>query len=469
MSGSERGTVRLKWSQSTAVYLVAVWVGVNLGVLSLLALSFSGRVIAILVGIPLGIVAVALAFRRFELFLVGLIAIRPELDLLHQGSGGLTSPSTIVGAVFIVASLYWLYLRWSEGSMRRPSPATLALLMMTGIFGASVLVSGTPIWSASNELKVVAGVLMFVVLEQLLPGRRDLAVRLVWAALVSGIVPMTMGVYQAVTARHLSAYADVSRVQGTFVHPNPFATYLVILLCLAVGLLSTVRARQRLALSQRLGLAVYTAAVGGVLVLTYARTAWAAAVLGLAYLVSRRRAWVLPILVAALLVTVVAVPSVGSRLTDLRAAKPIPGVPSNSLSWRVSYWRTLIPIGNRNPMTGIGLEMVQRVMPIGLPPHNGFVQAYVETGILGLGALLVAVAGMWVTLRRRVREARTTLELTLGYVGVAIGLGLGLQLFTENLLTQTMVYWYFAVACGFGFLERTVDPVEAVPVTIRGG
>jgi len=412
-----------------------------------------GAVFIVVLGLLLAMSAAVVAAVRFEWFLIGLLAVRPVLDLAKHGGSSLLDPSTAVGVVFILVSCRWLYRRWHAGELLRPSPGTLALLVMAAVFAASVAGSEQLVVSASATLRVVAGALMFAVLEQLLPGRPQLARRVLAAALASAIVPLTLGVYQALTVSEASAFTDVSRVQGTFVHPNPFATYLAIILLAAIAVWPALEGRLRLAAG---GLVMVS---GAVLILTYTRSSWLGALVGLGYLVTRRRRGMLIPLVVLVAAVVLAVPSVSVRIMDLSKAPPVAGVPANSLSWRVGYWKRLLPLADRDPLTGVGLETVQLISQEKLQPHNVFVQTYVETGAFGLAALCTAILAMAATLRRRRQRSAVGFESSLAHAAIANGLCLLVTLPSDNLLTQTIVYWYFAAACAFGYSAHRPLPM----------
>lgn len=421
-----------------------------------------GGALIVVLGLLFALAAAVVAAVRFEWFLIGILALRPVLDLAKHGGNSLLDPSTAIGVVFILASCSWLYRRWRAGELLRPSPGTLALAVLAAMFAASVAGSGHVVASAAATLRVMAGVLMFAVLEQLLPGRPQLARRVLAAALGSALVPLMLGAYQALTASAAYAFTDVSRVQGTFVHPNPFATYLATILLAAIAVWPALQGRLQLAAG---GLVV---ASGTLLILTYTRSSWLGALVGVGYLVTRRRRGMVIPLVVLTAAVVLAVPSVSVRIMDLSKAAPVAGVPSNSLSWRVGYWERLLPLADRNPLSGVGLETVQLNSPEKLQPHNVFVQTYVETGAFGLAALLAAIMAMAATLRRRRQRSGDGLDGSLAHAAIAIGLCLLVTMLSDNLLTQTTVYWYFAAACAFGYSARRPLPMARAR-SVSGG
>jgi O-antigen ligase len=436
--------------------------------------QFDVALAAFVVAVPIVVVATALALFRFEWFVLALIIARSSLDILHLGDPGGRNldPASALGIMFIATASLWLVIQHQAGSTVPPSPATRGLVALVGACVLSCPLSGDVIASIQTTSKVLAGVLMFVVLEQLLArdGRRARLV--VVATLVSFVLPALFGMRQWLggigatrvqpSARGSDTLDAVSRVKGTFVHPNPFATYLVLVLLLAVAVVLVVNK------GQRLSLAIVVVGAGVLILVTYTRVAWAAALVGCVYLGLRHHKAILVTLVAGLIVIGVAVPSTSSRLSDLTGSGPqIPGVPSNSLNWRIGYWRELIPLANRMPVTGIGIGTSQFETEQGLLPHSVFVQAYVETGVAGVLAILAVIIGFATTLRRRLREAAAGWERALAMAAIATALAVLAQMPTENLLTQSVNYWYLAAAGTFGLGHARIRHASSAMEGVR--
>jgi O-antigen ligase len=431
---------------------------VSLGEAALL--SSSKTVLAIVVAIPLGLGLTVLAVTRFEAFLLALIVVRSSLDAFNLASpdGGSTGvdPGIMIGGVFTVCAALWLLAQRRAGYWVKVSPATWALWSFAGACVLSVPTSFAISGSVLATAKVIAGVLMFSVLEQYL-GRRPEQARVVLIALfASFVIPALSALEQWVSGEGNTYLVDVSRVSGTFVHSSSLADYLLLLLPLSVLLIAWCRGRNRLLM------VAVTAVAVGLLIVTYTRAAWLAALVSIAYLAIRWRREVLYAMLAAVVVLLIAVPSVSSRFADLNATAPAVGAPSNSLSWRIGYWERLLPEARVNPVTGIGFGAVERVEPEHLQPHNVFVQAYVETGVIGLAAVLAIIWTFARMLRDRLRNASSPWArlLALGAAGAAIATVA--QLPSENLLSQTFVYWYLAVAMTYGIGTDERDRVEAL-------
>ncbi len=240
---------------------------------------------------------------------------------------------------------------------------------------------------------------------------------------------------------------DIGRVQATFAHPNPFATYLAILMLLTLSLATAQVGRRRAVLT------LYFFALGFMLVLTYNRASWIACVIGLFYIGLRRSRFVAGGLVIVLAFVVLAVPSVADRITEITEDDTsLPAdVPDNSLEWRVQYWSKLLPLARESPVTGIGPQVVATTRAERVEPHNVFVQTYVETGLFGTVTLLLAIAATGRTLSKRRRAASNDLDRALAVAAIAIAVALLVQSPSENLLNQTMTWWYFAAAATWGF------------------
>src|SRR5207237_10336561 len=123
-------------------------------------------------------------------------------------------------------------------------------------------------------------------------------------------VPIIVAAMQAVRHRGQLRAGGFSRVLGTFVHPNPFAIYLTLLIIMGAALLPHVRGWRRAALALILG------GCSVALLLTYTRTGWLAAVLGLVVVGILQSRWILAVLIGGLVVLLVAVPSVSGRFAD---------------------------------------------------------------------------------------------------------------------------------------------------------
>ena len=140
---------------------------------------------------------------------------------------------------------------------------------------------------------------------------------------------------------------------------------------------------------------------------------------------------------------VLAIPSIGVRLSDLTESQKESGAPGNSLVWRLQYWQQVLALQD-DPLFGIGFKEVELgATAASAPPHNDPIRIFVETGFLGL----VAYAWLLITLGI---QARTTLERAPPGIpqGLAVAFaatlaGIVLLSLSANVITQLVILWYF--------------------------
>ena len=445
--------------------------------------SIERDTVVLAVGVAAGIGLALLAATRFAAFIVVLVAIRASLDGLKLsgfGDSAITEPGVLVGAVLLMACILWLLAQRAASSLVPLSTSARWLLVFAATALASVLGSGDAAASGQAAVRVLASVLTFVVVEQLLARRPRRVYGLLAAGALSLVVPAAVAVGQLATSDELYTFSTVARVQGSFVHPNSFAAYLVVVAvtALAVALSTSTSASTSASVVRRV--AVVVGVVACVLTLfTYARGAWIALGIGVAYLLVKRRRALVVWLVAGAAALVVLVPSVGSRLGDL-SSSPSPTEigdgTANSLEWRFQYWEEILPLWQQNPVTGIGLDQVPERTPAMAEPHSVFVQAVVETGLLGIAALVGVVVAIWRDLAAARRRAGTGIDRWMALGATAVAAGMFVQMFTENLLTQVAIHLYLwiPVAYATSMLRRPPgsappDAHGATPATGIGG
>lgn len=434
--------------------------GTLAGVFSAAALLFWDIVLVTPVVLGLGVVAACavLALYRFAWLLLLLLAVRPSLDALRTGGA---EPATAVGLIFLAASGWWLVSAYRSGRLARPSVASWCLVVLVLAAGLSVVSSQSPMVSAVAATRLAAGLMMFIVLEQLIR-TRQVTITAVAAAVAASaaLVGVFVAVELVVGASAVDTSTGLTRVTGPFVHASVLGKYaaIVAVLMVARGVWSPDRRRWL----WMLGAVASTAVVG----LTYTRAAWFAVAIG-AVIITARYSWRrLPVLVAISVGVILAVPSLRNRVTDLWTPGPqIPGVPENSLTWRVDYWQDLLPLARINPANGIGLDVVPLIRGEGLLPHNVWVQVWVELGAVGLLALSASVIAIWLTLARAAPalrgctdERRAALE-----AGIAVAAGLIMATLSENLLGETATLWYAAAVMAVGWSAPAAEPAAPGP------
>jgi O-antigen ligase len=444
---SERG-----WAQAPPDVIVLVLLGALAVALVTAGTAGDGSSGALAAGSLAGAASLLLLARRsMELFVLVVLGLRPVLDGLHAGGrSAATDPAIVVALVFAGVSVVWLVSRRLSG---RRHPASFAELMLVAFVTAAALAtigSEAPVHSLGELGRLVAAALMFVVVDRVCEdtGRPD---RVVLAVLAAAVIPVGVALLGPLVGLHRTEVKDqIQRAVSTFAQSNPFGHFLTLIVLVLAAYVFVGPARWR-----------RNALIAGVpvalcLALSYTRLAWVAAIIGLLVMawVARRR-WLVPTILALVAVFTLTSPSLGHRLDQLTSANAAVSGSESGLDWRLGHWVDVAKLTGRNPITGIGPNVAARRVADHQPPHNDYLRALVELGIVGFVAyvgLVVALVGVAVGAQRRADglEARI---VALAFVGVVTAFVA--SSFAANILGQVVLLWYvFALAAAAAWVAR---------------
>ena len=460
-------------AEQWAAILIAVAAAVST------ALLISGHHAKATTIIPVGAIAATglllLAITDFTAFVIIVLAIRAMLDWSktapsHVTGAGASSgnAASAVAVMFMGAAIVWLLAQRRHRALRgdeaRPSGLVVsALLLFLVAGGLSVLGSRNHQGSALEFLRIASAVTMLIVLERIMVDRKTVK-RVLAACILASVVPGFVAVTQLAGGGGVFTAGGYSRVRGTFVHPNPYALFLTFTLILACAMFFQTPRKLRP------WLALLMAGDAIALLLTYTRTGWLATIVGVFVLCALNKK--LPQFFAvALVVGILALPLAIGRLSDLGRLQRSNGTAGNSLIWRVGYWTQILPLADRNPITGIGLKQTQASLVEQKEPHNDFIRAYVETGVLGFIAYLGVQVAVWKTVRRALRATKDRggfdRAVATGFAGAAAAFTL--VSVASNVISSSVLLWYlFAVTAAATVItnlpaERPPDRDLALP------
>ena len=396
-----------------------------------------------------------LALTRFQAYVMTMLFLRSSLDLakLSGRTAGNTTvssssraldPSSLLAVVFLLAAALWLAAQYRAKGRLPGSPLRRALVLF--LFACLISVAGsakiTP--SALEGFRICAVVVMFVVLEQMMIDPKRMK-QILLAAFLSAAFPLLFTSFGFLVGHPRSeAKGSFTRIVGTFNQSNDFGRYLMLMLIMGAALYPHVSKRLRPLLG------VSLAGMGVFLFLTYTRSALVATGLGLLIVGLLQSKRLLIGLFVVGLAGLMIVPSLSGRFTDLTKYQAkqaaVGGQPNsgNTLAWRLSYWTEVLPLANRNPVTGIGLNMTQYNTDKAKQPHNDFIRAYVETGIIGFiayTAMMVALISMGRRAVRTVREPSFDRGVAIGFLGCAVAF-LAVSV-VANVISNVVNLWYF--------------------------
>ncbi|MGH3414130.1 MAG: O-antigen ligase family protein [Marmoricola sp.] len=402
------------------------------------------------VALVLGAVVAVVAMTRFSVFLLLMLALRASVDVSSLGSDSSSTgaapmsdrfltPSTLLAGVFLVAAALWLLAQVRAGTLRRGTGLRRAWVLFAVVGFVSMLGSADRTRTLVGAAQVLTIVLMYVVLEQVMADVRTRN-RLLAAVYVSAVVPLLYTMAGLALGHPNAEVKDgFTRLMGTFTQSNVYGRYLMLLILFGVAVYVHVPKRWRLWLLSLLSLsAVFLA-------LTYTLTAIFGTALGLVVLgIWHNRKILVGLVVAGLCVLVVA-PQLVARVESVTSSTSYyaDNHHANSLTWRFSYWRDVLPLADADPVTGIGLNMTGADTTQDKQPHNDFLRAYVEEGLLGEAAYLILLLSL-VTMGVRAARAspRGSLDrgIAMGYLACVVALAAGST--SDNIFTNVAVLWY---------------------------
>lgn len=118
----------------------------------------------------------------------------------------------------------------------------------------------------------------------------------------------------------------------------------------------------------------------------------------------------------------------------------------NSFNWRIMQWTYLLGQWQLHPILGYGLGISAHVSTNKLYPHNDYVRALVEGGIVGLIVFLIFLGVQVVRLIRLAQQATPgSGQRDLCLVLLAILLAIPVGMITENIWSHTTLFFYWFI------------------------
>ncbi|MBV8234402.1 MAG: O-antigen ligase family protein, partial [Acidimicrobiia bacterium] len=265
---------------------------------------------------------------------------------------------------------------------------------------------------------------------------------------------------------HSDLKGGYTRISGTFNQSNDYGRFLMLMIIMGAALYPHVARKWQRLLVVMLGLSAVF------LFFTYTRSALVATAAGLFIvgLVQSKR--LLAALIIAGFAGLLLVPSLSGRFSDLTQYQSKQLTQSggsnggNTLAWRLSYWTEVLPLANSNPVTGIGLNETKYNTSQAKQPHNDFIRAYVETGLVGLFAYVAVLFSLVrVGWRAVKRTKRGTFErgVGAGFLGCAAAF-IAVSL-VANVTSNVVNLWYFiAFAACASAVVRMADRKDATAI-----
>jgi O-antigen ligase len=259
------------------------------------------------------------------------------------------------------------------------------------------------------------------------------------AIIFSALIPFISATYQLITKTGLGGTEGLeSRLFGTFSHPNPFASFVVIVLAVAIYLIFQEKDFWRKWL---LGIFI----VWGILILeqTYARGAWLAFLIFLTIVTLKKSPKILLGIILFSLALFFFSETAHDRIEDIYNPPA-----DSSIRWRFAQWEKMYGVFLEKPLTGfgIGTEIIVHEKEFGFNSgnqytHNDLLRIALETGIFGFLAYFVLLFATLVQLIILYRKEKNPLFKDFGLFVLALFIALLSFSQTNNTLRETVTQW----------------------------
>lgn len=383
-------------------------------------------VFGLLIGAAVALAAVARP--SVGLYALVLVTYSRLSDVAIEFHGAPSIAQPLIGMLLVLIGARRLLLGERRDGWQQPAAL---LAVYGGVLTLSLLYAPEFPTAAALVAAFVRDAAIVVLVVLLLRSPGDLR-GTVWTLLAVGGALGTIGVYQYVTGSfgqdfggfgqaevlNIVAGIDDYRISGPIPDPNHYAQMLLVLVPLALG-----RVRRDPSLLRRLGALWVLVVVSGAIVFTFSRGALLAlAAVGLIAVVQRPPHPV--VVVAAVAAGLLALPVLPAGYTD-RASGLVTAVSGqggprseSSLTGRLSAATVGLQMFADRPLLGVGagqfpLRYSQYARPLGVDessttvePHNLYVEAAAETGMLGLLAWGLVLAAAFRSLRASVNAFR---------------------------------------------------------------
>jgi O-antigen ligase len=333
------------------------------------------------------------------------------------------------------------------------APASRPYLAFLAISFFTLLLTPGGLGGISDWIRLVSIFVIYILVLNLFNTEEKIN-KLLQAILISVIVPSAVGFYQFLTGTGNQSVYGFNRIFATFIHPNPYAFYLTMLLPMGIVLLFKDGSSSR-----KIILGILCTAMGISLILTYTRAAWIAVFLAILLLGTFRYRKLLIISVPLIFLLIKFDPFLVGRLGDVFESSSYYDS-QNSFLWRIKYWSEVIPLILSRPILGHGLSSFS-FYSRGWAAHNDYLRVAFETGFIGLGAylwILVSLLRRAIYVYKRI-GVQYFKSLTLGFISIFIAY-ITIML-SDNLMRSLVVQWYFWIFAGIAFSLYKVDTERA--------
>ena len=480
-------------SRSSRLNILVGLVGIVIGI----AAGFAAGVQPLYIWLAvIAVAAVVYFFAKFEQAVLGLLIVRTCLDPFSAqqipavyaiGVDALTLLYVLVmllcGRRVQTDGFFWVFASWVmlQGLW-------VILLPLGGVgLDAAFLPESMREWVRLFSLLMVY--LLVMQMKNRLPPQNMIST--LYLALV---IPLTVALMQMFVPHLLPPFLvdggggeiggmpveGPSRIRGTIGHPNPFATLLLMFIALTCWRLGN--AKYRLPWLLILGLLsfffVSTKTLTGLTMLATFVLVFVLPKLSVFYLISG-------LIFFVFVIGLFANSDFGRQRLDSIANTPLlnPDIDisraillahgdNNSFNWRLSQWNLLLTsVFPQSPLLGYGLGLSIQAGGNGYLPHNDFIRALIEGGIIGFVTFIGFFVAIGFRLIQLIRAAPPgSPQRNLCFILLAVMFSILTGMLSDNIWTHTTLFFYFFTVMAIaGWNWDDLGEQESVGSVGRGG
>lgn len=378
------------------------------------------------------LIYLVLLMLNFEIGFLSLIFIRSSLDYMKNfNAQGSVNLAALVSLALIVLGVFYILYRRSNILQFEDSKPFLIFLAVCGL---SLTYSPNLEESLSDWLRLVSIFAAYVLTRLIFISEAKIKMALN-AILLSALIPVVLAFCQLVTGSGMVYDGGQARIVGTFLHPNAFASYLLIVL-----IFCTAQMLEKKAFVNKRFLGIFMALTFFIFLMTLSRGAWIVFILAMGLLGILRYRRLLGILPPLLLVAVLTVPAVRDRILNIFEPNQYVGGRS-AWDWRMDTWEEISPLIAEKPLLGHGLSMVE--VEFGILTHNDYLRLLTEVGLLGFLSYLYLIGSAWRGMRNDYRRSNSPPVQSLQVGILAMIAAFSVRGFADNTLRNTVVMIYF--------------------------
>lgn len=262
-----------------------------------------------------------------------------------------------------------------------------ALFMVIAFF--SVVISDYYIVSMAALVKLVTVWFLYNTAYNSVKTEKD-AIRIINALIVSSVVPLLFGFYQAITGNYDQIYdAEVDRMSSVFATGNDYGIFLTFVTA-AVGVRLCIASTRRM----RMLMLIFLSMVLVSQVFSLNRGTWLALAMGFIVAAAKYREYLnfKLLILGSVIFMLLFSGKMAERFQELDNPSSVHYSGTNTLEGRIEYWTALVPVVMDRPIFGHGIGSIALVLEKRFGDehhiHNDYLLVLLELGIVGLLAYI---------------------------------------------------------------------------------